>query len=295
MVSGDKSNGVKIAGIIVGGICVVVFLALIFNNNSNSSSNNDNVTSTSTTGDSQEIQNLQSEVNQLKQNNEATKQVASSSPTISSIVSEWGPVIPIVVCNFRYSNGTINESLEGSGTLVHKSNGDFAVFTNQHVIYDGTNYANDCQFQFPNDPTIFTTQAANMSEDPNGADAAMLIISNPDSYLQSLIINNTKRFCTISPNVGDELVILGYPAIGASSGLTATDGIISGFDGNYYVTSAKVDHGNSGGAAIDVQSDCYLGIPTYVVSGQLESLARILKWQATVPSGDVQNAINDAL
>jgi len=79
---------------------------------------------------------------------------------------------------------------------------------------------------------------------------------------------------------GDEIVVLGYPDVGSPTGITATDGIISGYNGNYYVTSAKVEHGNSGGAAIDVANNCYLGIPTYVETDSADSLAGVLKWQA---------------
>jgi hypothetical protein len=69
---------------------------------------------------------------------------------------------------------------------------------------------------------------------------------------------------------------LGYPSVGAREGITATDGIISGFDKPYYITSAKIERGNSGGAAIHVKNNCLLGLPTLVVAGQVESLARIL-------------------
>ncbi|KKS24033.1 MAG: hypothetical protein UU82_C0013G0001, partial [Candidatus Nomurabacteria bacterium GW2011_GWC2_41_8] len=62
--------------------------------------------------------------------------------------------------------------------------------------------------------------------------------------------------------------------------LTVTDGIVSGVetDNNgvhYYKTSAKIDHGNSGGIAIE-DSGCVIGIPTFVQQGELESIGRIL-------------------
>ena len=85
--------------------------------------------------------------------------------------------------------------------------------------------------------------------------------------------------CDVLPDLGAKILIIGYPTIGSQTDVTVTDGIISGFDGNYYITDAKVDHGNSGGAAIDLKNDCYLGIPTWSESGSFESLARILKWQ----------------
>ena len=80
--------------------------------------------------------------------------------------------------------------------------------------------------------------------------------------------------------VGAQIVILGYPAIGAKKSLTATEGIISGYDNDYFISSAKVDKGNSGGAAIWLENNCYLGIPTKVFAGTAETLARILDMQA---------------
>ena len=90
------------------------------------------------------------------------------------------------------------------------------------------------------------------------------------------------KVCTDNINIGDKIVVLGYPAIGTEGGITVTDGIVSGFEGDYYVTSAKIEHGNSGGAAILVKDDCYLGIPTWADSGTVESLARILKGSIVV-------------
>ena len=82
--------------------------------------------------------------------------------------------------------------------------------------------------------------------------------------------------CTRKPSVGDSVVILGYPSIGSRTSVTATEGIIAGYDGNYFITSAKVEQGNSGGAAILVKDNCLLGIPTFAQVGKVESLARIL-------------------
>jgi len=86
----------------------------------------------------------------------------------------------------------------------------------------------------------------------------------------------TLSICKVRPITGDQVVILGYPSVGSQSTVTATEGIISGFDDGYYVTSAKIEQGNSGGAAIHVKNNCFLGIPTLVVVGKIESLARIL-------------------
>ena len=55
-----------------------------------------------------------------------------------------------------------------------------------------------------------------------------------------------------------------------------TEGIISGFDEVFYTTSAKIEKGNSGGAAVSAERDCFLGMPTLVFAGKIESIARIL-------------------
>ena len=247
-----------------------------------------------------EIDALKKTVEDLKNQKPQTiiKEVPAKSTSITDIVNEWGPVIPIVVCNFRNSNGIIVESQGGSAILASGAKNlqprtQFGIVTNKHIVTNSIgNFANDCQIQFPNDPQIFTSLTSDIStSDTNGADGALMKINspNPDSILSELLNNSKKKFCSSIPNIGDEVVILGYPAIGASSGVTATEGIISGYDGDYYVTSAKVDHGNSGGAAIDVKNNCDLGIPTYVISGQLESLARILKWKVIVPVNEQQS------
>jgi S1-C subfamily serine protease len=290
----DSKNNFSHPAVIVT-ILILVFIGGYFLLNKNSATPQDNIPNPQQA----EIDALKKTVEDLKNQKPQTviKEVPAKSTSITDIVSEWGPVIPIVVCNFRDSNGILVESYEGSATLFESKSGKFLVVTNKHLVNNSIgNFANDCQIQFPNDSQIFTALTSDISTAyTNGADGALIRINNPDNNLKELISNSKKRFCSSMPNVGDQIVVLGYPAIGASSGVTATEGIISGYDGDYYVTSAKVDHGNSGGAAIDVKNNCDLGIPTYVTSGQLESLARILKWKAIVPPADQQDVANDKL
>ena len=77
--------------------------------------------------------------------------------------------------------------------------------------------------------------------------------------------------------LGSKLVVVGYPVTGGSS-VTLTEGIVSGFNGEYIKTSAKIEQGNSGGGAFLIPSGCWVGIPTASVVGELESLGRILRW-----------------
>ena len=96
--------------------------------------------------------------------------------------------------------------------------------------------------------------------------------------LQALARDEARNPLCKSAVIGDRLSILGFPAIGGET-LTVTEGIISGFefqgDTRFIKSSAKLDHGNSGGLAIK-DSGCVIGIPTFVQRGPLESMGRIL-------------------
>ncbi len=196
---------------------------------------------------------------------------------IPTIVKKWYPVVGFVYCNFQ-TDGVVEKEQMGSGTLLHRGLNQ-VVLTSKHIIADDEGReVTICVVKFPESDTIYTTGNF-LPASSRGADAIYLEIENPDSYLHELG-QGKRNYCEAIPELGDKVIILGYPSIGVDGDLTVTDGIISGYEGDYYVTSAKVEYGNSGGAAIDLSHDCYLGIPTYVRSGTLESLARILKWQA---------------
>ncbi|HEU5114139.1 MAG TPA: trypsin-like peptidase domain-containing protein [Candidatus Paceibacterota bacterium] len=240
---------------------------------------------------SEAIESAQREINQVKE--QAQKDIADEKrtvqtlikksedkPSTSDIVSKWDPIVAYIVCEFKYTDGSVYQVQSGSGTLVIDSNGHRSVLTNEHVVDDGSGYRpSECAIKFPDDPTTMSVTYSDIMTSSSGSDEATILLANPDSYTKNLTAAG-RHYCSAEPDIGDQIVILGYPGIGSPTGITATEGIVSGFDGDYYVTSAKVEHGNSGGAAISVKNNCYLGIPTYVETGQAESLARILKWQA---------------
>lgn len=201
----------------------------------------------------------------------------SSTPTFSAVINEWRKRTANVRCSF--STGTS----AGSGILM-RFNEDgqsvYGVLTNQHVMTDALGRpAQSCSVTFPDTGAQITGTLANgdLEFSTNGFDFGRIVINNPS---QQIIQNATgqSHFCSEgNVSLGDSLVIIGYPAIGAGNDVTATEGIISGFEDDYYITSAKVEQGNSGGAAVLLEDSCLLGIPTFVQFGSLESLARILK------------------
>lgn len=132
------------------------------------------------------------------------------------------------------------------------------------------------------------------------------ISTNPNLDIALLKIrkNNTSRFSWINITKGinykfknrERIYIYGYPVYlkeekmkGIShkdledtllySNMSPTDGIYSGNYENIFIkTSAKIEHGNSGGGAY-TQSGSFIGIPTAAMSGDLESLGLILTSQ----------------
>lgn len=84
--------------------------------------------------------------------------------------------------------------------------------------------------------------------------------------------------------IGDGVRIFGFPYSAANGNMLITDGIISGINAKdgMIVTSAKVDHGNSGGTAINTSRSCFIGIPTAIrgaseVYGQIQSVRELVK------------------
>jgi len=206
-----------------------------------------------------------------------------STPKLSDMVKKWRPIVAYVECDFRDTN-TNELYAQGSGSgVVIDFDGQITIITNRHVIADENNFQPFiCRVRLPNDNNTFIGQKFMGG---GSLDIGFIDINNPDEYVKNLtlISNSPLRFCKQKPSVGESILILGYPSIGSQTDITATEGIISGFDGNYFITSAKIEHGNSGGVAISLKSDCYLGIPSGVVAGELESLGRILDINVAIP------------
>lgn len=219
-------------------------------------------------------------LNQTQQQNYSTK------PDLVAVIKRWRPLIAYIECNFKYTTGETYLVQSGSGTLWgHTNLNDVLIFTNKHVITDSEGYYPDsCVIKLPDhDKVFYIPLGQKLFTRFNDYDFAIIKIPDPDNYVVNLV-NSTKHslFCDEGkPPLGSSIIILGYPGIGSKIDITATEGIISGYDNNYYITSAKIEHGNSGGAAILIgyKDSCILGVPTFAITGTVESLARILSWE----------------
>ena len=259
-----------------------------------------------------ELKRTRENISLLAQKQKQLEKTQKLPMTIPELVRQWSPLVAKITCKFNAENvhdrkwGTIGitpktEYKTGSGFLMSLTGATgtlpyIGVITNKHVLrgHNGFSGASECLVDVSGSVYVVTagrdiqdalSGKGDVVEYINGEyhlvskiDAGFIIIS--DAKKDIIQYAQTPALCTTQPRIGDEIVVLGFPAVGSDSGITATEGIISGIEGNYFVTSAKIEQGNSGGAAFLVKENCYFGIPTFVRSGELESLARILSVKA---------------
>ena len=219
----------------------------------------------------------------------------------SSIVAEWQDRVAQVICYWEDERGGLIREVSGSALLATIEHYGFVAITNKHIIIDevyGT--AGSCIVGLYSSgfltPSTKSIGGNPFLIAPNNRDSAYIRLA--DDFLESkndtigyfdkatktaLKLCSSNTFSNLIIKRGDNLIVLGYPAIGTQKGITITEGIISGIEKDYYITSAKIDHGNSGGAAILVKDSCYIGIPTWASTGSVESLGRILRTDLISP------------
>jgi Trypsin-like peptidase domain/zinc-ribbon domain len=220
-------------------------------------------------------------------NAEKTRDNVSNVSSNNSLLSEIAPSIVKIFCLSDAYSETIQQ---GSGILYKAAAGNYYVQTNLHVVDTDDGSTSKCAIAIYPDYSVsynyllFNSQSYKFYN--KNLDIAFITPQLISDNSHAGTLNDLARYARDenkspnceSVNIGDHLSILGYPGVGGDT-LTITDGIVSGFEfysGSRYIkTSAKIEHGNSGGIAIK-DSGCVAGIPTFVESGSVESIGRIL-------------------
>ena len=187
---------------------------------------------------------------------------------LTPLIKQWAPQVVRLVCEVPIAGGGIRRS-KASG-VVTVAAGETQILTSKHVVEEDSVIAKSCSIQSISEEEPLTSSSIRVEDK---SDLAYINLGRVVAIAGQTGLVQT---CESKPAIGDQVIILGYPSVGAENGITATDGIISGFDDDFYITSAKIERGNSGGAAVHVKNNCLLGLPTLVIAGQIESLARIL-------------------
>lgn len=265
----------------IGAVVLIILAAYAYNayqGSQNESQNQLALQQQTLDATKQQLQTLEDQV-------AAQKNVSAPATVLSlaKIKKEWSPRVVRIVCwNTDYISIASGVLTRMDFSSIGKSANASTLITNKHAITDsvsGSVYTH-CKFQVSDSDKVLNFDAG----------AGQVSASYDVAYFPSSTTNppqgggTSMKVCNPTDAVvGDSVAILGYPANGgtgaASKAITLTAGIISSYDGDYYVTDAKIDHGNSGGAAVLIRKDCYLGIPTWVEAGGFESLGRILSAQ----------------
>lgn len=187
--------------------------------------------------------------------------------------------VVVVGCPIDYSD----DWNLGSGTIIDEEG---IILTNYHVIQDTSQYY--CTIGITNDlskePEYIFYADYIFSE---GGDEFVLINEELDVAILQIVevepgYQFPSRFPTVSNigtsdelNINDKIYIVGYPMFGGGT-ITFTEGVMSGRIGDDLIkTSAKIDSGNSGGAAFNNRGEL-IGIPTLIGEGIIEGLGYIV-------------------
>ncbi len=204
-----------------------------------------------------EMEKLKNEVEILK--NKPPQAIIKEIPApkiendLATIIKQWRPQIAYIDCKFVFDGNNMGEQ-SGSGYILGENtkNGEIALLTNNHVIevpihdLSGkslgiTAKPTSCDIRIPGDSQFITVYAEDrIFSSFDKKDVAMVNIKSPTSYMKSTIQNSGGSFCDKEAGLGEKILILGYPGIGDQNDITVTDGIISGYDGNYYEMVTKV-------------------------------------------------------
>jgi hypothetical protein len=217
---------------------------------------------------------------QLQLNQPASKSVNSESYKQDKITAS--------VVNILCEAG--DNSSGGSGTILDSSG---LIMTNNHIIpedKDGNPLVKSCLVTLPDSQgkvkEIYYGKPIVIPDLSQNYDLAFIQLSaayvDDDGTSYGSYPNTFPSFfpdgCeNANPTLGEKIRVFGYPAIsGGGYYLTLTDGVVSSLpnDGTI-VTSAKIDHGSSGGLAVDEQG-CLVGVPSMISGDKNESLGVLI-------------------
>ncbi len=192
--------------------------------------------------------------------------------TEDEIINIWKPYTVRVTCITLDEYGNKKSYSDGSGLLSRSSKGTPLVVTNKHVLFTKNKKLSDyCNVYFPTTKEVIKVT----SRDRTGSktkDIANLIIKKPTDSVTNLLKNDkliSKDCKNVKLDSSEKIAILGYPLGSNKSEVSVIKGTITNYEEYFYVSNATIVSGYSGGVAISLKDNCYLGIPTYVKKDDL--------------------------
>lgn len=208
-----------------------------------------------------------------KQEVEVKKEIVPLTKTVKEnykledVVKEWRPYTVRVTCITLYANGNKKSYSDGSGFLAYDPARGPSVITNKHVFYAKDGVSNNyCDIYFPENKEVVKVEKKDRFVSSKGYDRGTLVITQPSEYVSNIAKNPiaiSKDCKNTKPDSTDDIVILGYPIGKPKDDISYAQGKIVGYQDKYFVSTATIVSGYSGGVAVSLKDNCYLGIPTY--------------------------------
>jgi hypothetical protein len=186
---------------------------------------------------------------------------------LEDVVKAWRPYVVRVTCIILDSNGNKKSYSDGSGFLTFNPAKGPTIFTNKHVfsLPDGT-ATNYCDVYFPDSKEVVRVDKKDRYISSKGYDKGSLLITQPSEYVSTLSKNTrfTINDCIkANQDSTDDIVIMGYPIGKPKDDISYSQGKIVGYNDHFFISTATLVNGYSGGVAVSLKDNCYLGIPTY--------------------------------
>ncbi|MBI3335501.1 MAG: trypsin-like peptidase domain-containing protein [Candidatus Portnoybacteria bacterium] len=252
-------------------------------------SDNAEVISENTTNTQQsEIDALKKQIEDIKNTKPAAPQTITKDQSDKLQVSATFIAERTAMLHCLQIEGTENEiralydvpvyepAIEGSSVII-SAKGE--ILTNAHVVGDTplclVQTAKAPNYSVPSPSYYARVLAVDKKLDIAKLQTISDIEGNP-------VTQNLKYFeiAKQTPSAGQKIYVAGFSAA-SNKRLSITEGIISGYDdtsgyiqGTFLITSAKIDSGNSGGAAFTNEGKL-IGLPTFIM-GNYEILGYIL-------------------
>lgn len=221
--------------------------------------------------------------------------LSKAAPSLSKVAERSKDAIGMILCGD--DGGSIVST--GSGTVFRR---DGRVLTNYHVIAESlpddseyyTGAEIPCVFAYEpwkDEPQLYALRVAGLHPE---TDIAILQLYDAEdgANLKSDELKNLEtlgiRSCGLDAlRAAEPIIIVGYPNYAADGidptllNVKVTTGAISSVLASGDVTTdAKIEHGNSGGAAF-TSSGCFVGVPTAVLAGEVETMGIIRRFPGT--------------
>lgn len=196
-----------------------------------------------------------------------------------------------LTAEIKGKDGKYQKAWTGSGTIISPQG---LILTNSHLITPSEDLTYDrmvVSLTFYSDQAPKPLFLAEVMEEDQVLDLAVLKLTedlegNPVASSQ-IMLPHAVLGNSDSLELGDSLVILGYPGIGGKT-ITLTQGVVSGFSMDeftnkrgYIKTNAAIAGGNSGGLATNQDGE-FVAIPTRLGTGRIEENQEIIDCRVIV-------------